>query len=98
MANNQTKCGIIYEKNATRAVDDARMINYERPYEKNCILHFLISLFVFFVIPFPFCLTKIKLIKLTCYMALFYAIAVNMPFLEFLTKKCFSFNHTIDAG
>ena len=27
--NNETKCGIIYEKIAMRAGDDERMINYE---------------------------------------------------------------------
>ena len=29
--NNQTKCGIIYEKIAMRAGDDEQMINYEWP-------------------------------------------------------------------
>ena len=29
MKNNQTKCGIIYEKIAMRAGDDERVINYE---------------------------------------------------------------------
>ena len=32
MTNNQTKCGIIYEKNAMRAGDDEWMINYKSPY------------------------------------------------------------------
>ena len=31
MTNNQTKCGIIYEKIAMRAEGDERMINYEWP-------------------------------------------------------------------
>ena len=35
MTNNQTKCDIIYEKVAMRAVDDERMINYEWPKEQN---------------------------------------------------------------
>ena len=33
MTNNQTKCGIIYEKITMREGDDERMINYELPYE-----------------------------------------------------------------
>ena len=32
MTNNQTKCGIIYEKIAKRVEDDERTVNYERPY------------------------------------------------------------------
>ena len=32
MTNNQTKCGIIYEKIVMRAGDDERMINYDWPY------------------------------------------------------------------
>ena len=31
MTNDQTKCGIIYEKIAVPAEDDERMINYEWP-------------------------------------------------------------------
>ena len=31
MTDNQTKCGIIYEKIAMRAGNDERMINYEWP-------------------------------------------------------------------
>ena len=33
MTNNQTKCGIIYEKITMREGDDERMINYELHYE-----------------------------------------------------------------
>ena len=31
MANNQLKCGILYEKIAMRVGDDERTINYEWP-------------------------------------------------------------------
>ena len=34
MTNNETKCGIIYEKIAMREGDDEQMINYEWPYGK----------------------------------------------------------------
>ena len=33
MTNNQTKCGIIYEKIVMRAGDDERIINCEWPYD-----------------------------------------------------------------
>ena len=32
MTNNQTKCSIIFKKNAMQVGDDERMINYEWPY------------------------------------------------------------------
>ena len=38
MTNNQTKCGIVYEKMAMQA-DDERMINYEWP-NLNMVLNF----------------------------------------------------------
>ena len=34
--NNQTKCSIIYEKNAMWADDDEQMINYEWPKQQHC--------------------------------------------------------------
>ena len=33
MTNNQTKCGVIYEKITMRASDDERMNNYEWLYQ-----------------------------------------------------------------
>ena len=63
------------------------------------ILHFFNTLFVFFVILFKTCLTKFKSIKLKFYFtALLSAIAVNMLFLEFSSKKGFLFNYTFDSG
>ena len=41
MTNNQTKCGIIYEKITIRAGDDGQMINYEWPNFEN-ISHFVL--------------------------------------------------------
>ena len=60
---------------------------------------FFHTLFIFFVILFRTCLLKFESIKLKCYFtALLYAIAVNMLFLAFSSKKGFSFNYTLDAG
>ena len=67
--------------------------------EKICILHFIISVFVFFVLLFLICLTKFESIELKSYITiLLFTIAVNMPFLEFSSRKGFSFNYTINAG
>ena len=33
MANNQLKCGTLYEKNAMPAGDDEQIINWEWPYQ-----------------------------------------------------------------
>ena len=41
MTNNQTKCGIIYEKITIRAGDDGQMINHEWPNFEN-ISHFVL--------------------------------------------------------
>ena len=63
------------------------------------ILHFFNTLFVFFVILFRTCLTKFESINVKFYITtLLYAIAVNMLFLEFSSKKGFSFNYTFDTG
>ena len=40
MTNNQTKCGIIYEKIAMLTGNDERMINYDWPL---CIDHYSLS-------------------------------------------------------
>ena len=62
-------------------------------------LHFFNTLLVFFVILLRTCLTKFESIKLKCYFtSLLYAIEVNILFLEFSSKKGFSFNYTFDAG
>ena len=37
MTNNQTKCGIIYEKLVMQAGDDERIINYEWPYKESLL-------------------------------------------------------------
>ena len=37
MTNNQTKCGIIYEKLVMRAGDDERIINNEWPYKESLL-------------------------------------------------------------
>ena len=63
------------------------------------ILHFFYTLFVFFVILFQTCLIKFKSIKLKfCFTTLLSAIAVNILFLEFSSKKGFLFNYTFDSG
>ena len=60
---------------------------------------FFNTLFVYFVILFPICLTKLESIKLKCYFAaLLYTVAVNMLFLKLSSKNIFSFNYTFDAG
>ena len=62
-------------------------------------LHFFNTLLVFFVILLRTCLTKFESIKLKCYFtSLLYAVEVNILFLEFSSKKGFSFNYTFDAG
>ena len=63
------------------------------------ILHFFNTLLLFFVVLLRTCLTKFESIKLNFFfITLLYAIAVNMLFLEFTSKKGFSFNYTFDAG
>ena len=59
---------------------------------------FLNILLVFFVILLRKYLIKFESIKLKCYFTtLLNAVAVNMLFLEFSSKKGFSFNYTFDA-